>query len=97
MLALRLSVGGAYPSALKRSGLGQDAGPDAFFEHVRGGDVDGYRQDGFGLAAKGNEVEERPAGLEVDEQVDVVCSSGIANGGAEDGEIADTQIPGGRM
>lgn len=97
MLALRLSVGGAWSPTLQRSGLGQDAGTDAVFEHVRGGNVDGYREEGFGLAAKGNEVEERPAGCEVNEQVDVVCSSGVANGGAEDAEIADTRIPGGRM
>lgn len=71
---------GEMRNAVQRSGFGQDPGSDALFEHVRGGNVDGYRQEGFGLATKGNEIEERPAGLEIDQQIEIPRSFGVANG-----------------
>lgn len=57
--------------------LEQNFGADALLEHVDRCDVDGHGEDLFGLATKGDEIEERPIGLEINEKVDVSCSVGV--------------------
>jgi hypothetical protein len=78
-------------------GVGQYTGSDVLFEHVGRGDVDGHREERFGFAAEGNQVEERSVGLEIDEKVEVPCSFGIARRGSEDPQVADAPLPRGRV
>jgi hypothetical protein len=62
---------------LQRTGFDQYAGSDALFGYVCHGDIDGHGEERFGFATEGDEVEECPVGLEIDQEVEVSRAFGV--------------------
>jgi hypothetical protein len=80
----------------QRAGFGQHTGSDVLLEHVGRGDVDRHREDLFGFATEGDEIEESPAGLEIDEEVDVTRAVGTATGRrSKDAQVPDAMLSAG--